>query len=110
MLAPLGQGPMNAPPLGLGPMGSTIVVPPPPQGPMSTARSLIGLLQKESTANDAAAGLDNIVYRGDEQLRLNVLTSLSARPLPSLKVAPNLDLLLRRLQPVALERLKQAEA
>ena len=75
-------------------------------GQIGVARGLIGLLYKEETASDAAVGLDNIVYRGDEVIKTAILSELSTRPLPAESRTPGLDLLLRRLRVFAVERLK----
>ena len=74
-------------------------------GQIGVARGLIGLLYKEETASDAAVGLDNIVYRGDEVIKTAILSELSTKPLPESRT-PGLDLLLRRLRVFAVERLK----
>ena len=75
-------------------------------GQIGVARGLIGLLYKEETASDAAVGLDNIVYRGDEVIKTAILSELSTKPLPAESRTPGLDLLLRRLRVFAVERLK----
>ena len=74
-------------------------------GQIGVARGLIGLLYKEETASDAAVGLDNIVYRGDEVIKTAILSELSTKQLPAART-PGLDLLLRRLRVFAVERLK----
>ena len=65
---------------------------------IATARGLIRMLHKESTAADAAAGLDNIVYRSDSLVKTAILAELAAQPLPPGPPGPNLELLLKRLQ------------
>ena len=74
---------------------------------IATARGLIRMLHKESTAADAAAGLDNIVYRSDSLVKTAILAELAAQPLPPGPPGPNLELLLKRLQIFAIERLQQ---